>query len=199
MAACRGTLPYTNRRTSIKQRSHPRCWVSIQNHSRIAKFRQQSTQRVDKQAEIPVSHATGCAPCLFVRRMRVAALQAGHCLCSSITRAALPGLREVRAGRRNRVLVGLSGKRGCSGRPGPAWHRRIPGRSGCSACPVCASCYQKRSTLAPIAQLKNSFALSNQPLSVGLCFCPPFLSDSSSSFMSLRWCSLSLTGVSTRM
>ena len=48
------------------------------------------------------------------------------------------------------------------------------------------------------AQLKNSFALSNQPLSVGLCFSPPFLSDSSSSFMSLRWCSVSLTGVSTR-
>lgn len=48
------------------------------------------------------------------------------------------------------------------------------------------------------AQLKNSFALSNQPLSVGLCLSPPFLSDSSSSFISLRWCSVSLTGVSTR-
>lgn len=47
-------------------------------------------------------------------------------------------------------------------------------------------------------QLKNSLALSNQPLSVGLCLSPPFLSDSSSSFMSLRWCSVSLTGVSTR-
>ena len=52
---------------------------------------------------------------------------------------------------------------------------------------------------APAAgQLKNSFALSNQPLSVGLCFSPPFLSDSSSSFSTLRWCSVSFTGVSTR-
>lgn len=48
------------------------------------------------------------------------------------------------------------------------------------------------------AQLKNSLALSNQPLSVGLCLSPPFLSDSSSSLSSLRWCSVSLTGVSTR-
>ena len=51
---------------------------------------------------------------------------------------------------------------------------------------------------APLAQLKNSFALSIQPLSVGLCFSPPFLSDSSSSFSTLRWCSVSFTGVSTR-
>ena len=35
-------------------------------------------------------------------------------------------------------------------------------------------------------QLKNSLALSNQPLSVGLCLFPPFLSDSSSSLISLR-------------
>jgi hypothetical protein len=47
------------------------------------------------------------------------------------------------------------------------------------------------------SQEKNSVNLSNQPLSFGLCLWPPFLNDSSSSFSSLRWCSVSLTGVST--
>ena len=46
-------------------------------------------------------------------------------------------------------------------------------------------------------QLKNDFAFSNQPLSFGLCLWPPFLNDSSSSLSSLRWCSVSLIGVST--
>jgi hypothetical protein len=47
--------------------------------------------------------------------------------------------------------------------------------------------------------LKKPFNLSAQDSSVGECLAPPFFSDSSSSFSSLRWCSVSFTGVSTAM
>ena len=45
--------------------------------------------------------------------------------------------------------------------------------------------------------LKKFFSLSVQLSSLGECLAPPFLSDSSNSFNSFFWCSVSLTGVST--
>jgi hypothetical protein len=47
--------------------------------------------------------------------------------------------------------------------------------------------------------LKKLFNLSAQPSPLGECLPPPFLSESSSSRNSLRWCSVSFTGVSTVM
>ena len=51
----------------------------------------------------------------------------------------------------------------------------------------------------PTVHLKMFFTRSVQLLEFGECFSPPFLKDSSSSLSSLRWCSVSLTGVSTTM
>ena len=48
-------------------------------------------------------------------------------------------------------------------------------------------------------QLKKLFRRSVQLSVLGECLAPPFFSDSSSSLNSLRWCSVSLTGVSTTM
>ena len=48
-------------------------------------------------------------------------------------------------------------------------------------------------------QLKKLLSLSVQLLPLGEWREPPFLSESSSSRSSLRWCSVSLTGVSTTM
>ena len=48
-------------------------------------------------------------------------------------------------------------------------------------------------------QLKKFFSRSVQLSPLGEWREPPFLSDSSSSRSSLRWCSVSLTGVSTTM
>ena len=51
----------------------------------------------------------------------------------------------------------------------------------------------------PAQAPKKLFSLSVQPSSLGECLAPPVLIDSSSSLSSLRWCSVSLTGVSTVM
>lgn len=59
---------------------------------------------------------------------------------------------------------------------------------------------RSRSPVAPLARaayLNRSLTRSVQLLALGECFSPPFFSDSSNSLSSLRWCSVSLTGVST--
>ena len=56
---------------------------------------------------------------------------------------------------------------------------------------------QRQCSFEAMAQaLKKFFSLSVQPSSVGVCLAPPFLTESSKSLSSLRWCSVSLTGVS---
>ena len=48
-------------------------------------------------------------------------------------------------------------------------------------------------------QVNRFFRRSAHDWLLGVCLAPPFFSDSSNSLSSLRWCSVSLTGVSTTM
>ena len=74
--------------------------------------------------------------------------------------------------------------------------KRLNPKKNAGTCPAFwVSLAQKR----PRQTLKKFFSLSVQLSSLGECLAPPFLSDSSKSLSNFRWCSVSLTGVSTVM
>lgn len=83
----------------------------------------------------------------------------------------------------------------CRSRPaGESWRDAMPVASHES---LAGKFLQRQCSVEAMAQaLKKFLSLSVQPSSVGVCLAPPFLTESSKSLSSLRWCSVSLTGVS---